>query len=162
MRKRPLLDFQTRKDVQVFRTKHITSKYYLDLYRSVGEDIGWVDRLLIATEELDEILGNEEVELLIFYKSGVPLGFAELDLRIPGEVKLQYFGLQPTYRGQGFGTYFLNWVIRYVWGKRPTPERFWLHTCELDHDGALPTYLNAGFHIYDEQIVDQVVWEEEI
>ena len=53
------------------------------------------------------------------------------------------------------GKYFLHCVLDKAWAH--APGRVWLHTCELDHPAALPTYLQAGFVVFDEQLVEQVV-----
>ena len=39
------------------------------------------------------------------------------------------------------------------------PERIWLHTCELDHPAAMPMYLEAGFEVFDQRVIEQVVRE---
>ena len=70
-----------------------------------------------------------------------------------GEIELAYFGLFAEFRRQGLGSYLLDWAIQQALSYQP--ERLWVHTCELDHPAALPTYLKAGFQIYLEQVIDQ-------
>ena len=38
-------------------------------------------------------------------------------------------------------------VVDIAWSRQP--DRFWVHTCSLDHPKALPTYERTGFVIYD-------------
>ena len=38
----------------------------------------------------------------------------------------------------------------------PATERVWLHTCELDHPGALRFYQRGGLVIYGEGVEDYV------
>lgn len=150
-----LSHFEVRQDVQAFRASHITPDYYKSLYQSVGEDIGWVDRLLMNTQELEALLADEHTIIFILYQQGKPIGFAELNAQKPTDIKIEYFGIEPNARGQGLGKYFLHWVLEAAW--RFAPKRIWLHTCELDHPAALTNYLKAGFQLYDEKIVQQVV-----
>jgi GNAT superfamily N-acetyltransferase len=73
---------------------------------------------------------------------GVPAGYAELDGRVEGEIELAYFGLVPDFIGQRLGPWLLDWAVRRAWiGAR----RVWVHTCTLDHPGALAMYERAGF-----------------
>jgi GNAT superfamily N-acetyltransferase len=82
----------------------------------------------------------------------------ELDRRTPGEIELAYFGLFPQFIGNGLGKYLLAWALRQAWSYGP--RRVWVHTCDLDHEAALPTYLNAGFTVYAEKMVEQAVPED--
>jgi GNAT superfamily N-acetyltransferase len=64
-------------------------------------------------------------------------------------------GLLPQFIGQRLGKFFLNRTLRTAWSYGP--KRVWVHTCDLDHPAALPTYLNVGFRIYEETIISQFV-----
>lgn len=129
--------------------------FYRYLYKEVGEDITWVNRLVIEDEELYTIITKPTLQIFVLYYKGSPAGYAEIDREPTGEVELIYFGLTPRYRGLGLGKYFLDWTIKKVWSS-PT-KRFWLHTCELDHEAALPTYQKAGFNVYNQSMVDQLI-----
>ena len=66
------------------------------------------------------------------------------------DVELAYFGIMPDWIGQKLGPYLLDWAIRAAWSFAPAsgapgPERVWVHTCSLDHPGALAMYERAGF-----------------
>ena len=122
---------------------------------AVGSRWNWVDRKLMSDEELRQIVQDDLVETYVLYRNGTPAGFAELDRRTADQIELAYFGIMPEFLGQGLGRYFLNWLIDRAWSYRP--GRFWVHTCELDHEAALPLYRSAGFQVYDEQTVDQRV-----
>ena len=84
--------------------------------------------------------------------AGVPAGYAELDRRAPPDIEIGYFGLMPEFIGQGLGGYLLDWAIHHAW--RMQPRRLWLHTCDLDHPGALG-YQRSGFRIYDRRTSTQ-------
>jgi len=129
--------------------------YYRYLYKKVGEDVNWVNRLIMEDEELYNIINSPNTEIFVLYYKGSPAGFAEIDRKTSDQVKLVYFGIIPRYREMGFGSYLLNWTIDKVWTYKP--ERFWFHTCELDHDAAVPTFQKAGFEIFEENLEDQLI-----
>ena len=144
-----------REDVQVQRVDCPSSEFYRQLYRSVGADLCWVDRLVMPEEQLQSILRDDRVEVFVLRVAEQTAGYSELDRRAGNEIELAYFGLFPSYIGQRLGKYLLNWTLRAAWSHGPT--RVWVHTCDLDHPAALPTYLKAGFQIYDEKVIAQFV-----
>lgn len=146
-----------RPDVRVEWLQRPSVEAYRFLYNSVGRDYCWVDRNRMPDDELQKILEDEHVEIYVLHVGGEPAGYAELDGRRPGEIELAYFGLFPDFLGQGLGKYLLNWAVERAWSRRP--RRLWVHTCDLDHPAALPNYVKAGFEVYDEKIIEQVVVE---
>ena len=131
---------------------------YRALYNGVGRASRWTDRNRIPGDELLRIVQNEAVEIDVLYVDGEQVGFVELDRRIADEIQIAYFGLFPAFIGKGLGKYFLSWALDRAWFFQP--RRVWVHTCDLDHSAALPNYLRAGFAIYDEKIVEQIVLDE--
>ena len=125
--------------------------YYRHLYDSVGRDYHWLSRRKLSDSELGAILGDPMIEVHVLHVDGSPGGFAELDRREPQEIEIVQFGLMPDFIGQGLGKWFLQWTIDKAWSYRP--NRFWLHTCSLDHPAALPTYKKAGFAEYHQEII---------
>jgi GNAT superfamily N-acetyltransferase len=117
--------------------------YYRSLYNSVGKDYHWLSRRKLSDDELAVIIQDCRNELHVLHVDGAPAGFAELDRRQTNEIELVQFGLMADYIGQGLGKWFLQWTIDKAWGYEP--NRFWLHTCTLDHPAALPNYTKAGF-----------------
>ena len=128
---------------------------YRFLYNGVGAAFQWVDRNLMPDDVLLRIIGDEAVEIHVLHVDGRPAGFVEFDRRTPGQVELAYFGLFPDFIGKGLGKYFLSWAVAKAWSF--APRRVWVHTCDLDHEAALPNYLQAGFSTYDERLLEQVV-----
>ncbi len=141
--------------VEIGRAERPAAAFYRSLYDAVGRDWNWVDRKRLSDEELIRIIHDELVEIYVLYVDKVPVGFAELDRRQDSEIELRYFGIVPQWIGRGLGRYFLDWTVRRAWSH--DPRRLWVHTCELDHQAALPMYLGAGFQIYDERMIDQVM-----
>jgi GNAT superfamily N-acetyltransferase len=141
--------------VEIVRLRRPPVPFYRFLYDAVGRDWNWVDRKLLSDDQLEAIIHDDLVEIYVLYLDGMPAGFCELDRRTEHQIELAYFGLMPRFLGKGLGKYFLHWIVHRAWSYKP--GRVWLHTCALDHPAALPTYLEAGFVIFDEKVVDQVV-----
>lgn len=126
-----------------------TISFYRYLYDTVGGGWQWRDRRLMSDGQLGAIVQHPLVETHVLYAAGTPAGYAELDRRQQNEIELAYFGLIPDFIGRGLGTYLLNWAIDRAWSYGP--ERFWVHTCTLDHPRALPNYVRAGFRPYQSE-----------
>ena len=135
-----------RDGLTVVHAQSPTVPYYRSLYDAVGKDYYWLSRRKLSDAELSAIIHDPLNDLHVLHVDGTPAGFAELDRRQPNEVELVQFGLTPDFIGQGLGKWFLQWTIEKAWSHQP--KRFWLHTCTLDHDAALPTYKKAGFVQY--------------
>jgi GNAT superfamily N-acetyltransferase len=144
-----------RADVCVQKVDRPSTAFYRELYRAVGENFDWVDRLVMPDQELQSILSNDRVSLFVLRVAGELAGYSELDGRVGNEIELAYFGLFPAFVGQGLGKYFLHWTLHTAWSLGPV--RVWVHTCDLDHPAALPNYLNAGLQIYNEKTIAQFV-----
>ncbi len=141
-----------RAGLSVIHAKNPTLAYYRFLYHGVGEAYHWYTRGRMPDEELRESLSHPRHELHVLHVDGTPAGMAELDCRTD-DIELVQFGLMPEFIGQGLGKYFLQWTIDHVWARQP--ERFWLHTCTLDHPVALPNYLKAGFVLCQEEMIQR-------
>ena len=144
-----------RADVTVRRLTAPNNEDYRRLYRGVGSQLNWVDRLVMEDAELQAILHHPLVEVHVLEVAEKPAGYAELDRRTVDQIELAYFGLFPEFVGQGLGKFFLNWTIRQAWSYQP--KRVWVHTCDLDHPAALPNYVKAGFRVYAERMIEQFV-----
>lgn len=123
--------------------------YYRFLYDAVGKDYRWLSRRKLSDEALAQIIHDPLDEVHVLHVNGTPAGFAELDRRQADEIELTQFGLMREFHGQGLGKWFLNWVIEKAWSYKP--QRFWLHTCTLDHPVALPMYQKAGFALFRQE-----------
>lgn len=138
-----------RSDLAIVRACRPTVRFYKFLYKSIGEEWLWVDRLRISQEELLREITHPAVEVYVLYADGVPAGLTEIDFRIPEEAELKYFGIMPEFLGQKLGPHLLAWTIDLAWS-RPI-HRFWVHTCDRDHPAALPMYKKSGFVPYKEE-----------
>jgi hypothetical protein len=128
---------------------------YRALYRRVGDPWQWVARRVLGDPELRAIFDEPGYELWQPEAAGEPIGFGELDRREAPSVEIRYFGLVEEWIGRGAGRWFLRALIDRAWAGRGT-ERVWLHTCELDHPGALRFYQRGGFVPYGEGVEEWV------
>ena len=129
----------------MLRAERPPRSFYLWLYRSVGRDWNWTDRLVWTQDQLIEVVHHPAVEIIVFQVGGVPAGFAEVDFRQPGMSELALFGFLPEYQGRGYGSYFLDHVIDAMW--RPGIKRALVDTNARDHPRALAMYQKAGFRV---------------
>ena len=117
---------------------------YRDLFLRVGAlDWLWYSRMALSDEQLSDILNHEDVLLATMLVDGNPEALLELDFRTSSECELAFFGVTPRLIGTGAGRALMNAAIRHAWS-RPI-SRFHVHTCTLDHPGALDFYRRSGF-----------------
>ena len=110
-----------------------------DMYRRVGGDYQWVDRLTWAEERWAEY--TSRVETHVVELDGRPAGYYEIELDGPGSAKIALFGLLQEFHGLGLGGHALTTALRRGRELRP---RVWLTTCTLDGPHALPNYRARG------------------
>ncbi|WP_102110493.1 GNAT family N-acetyltransferase [Oceaniglobus roseus] len=124
---------------------------YLALYRRVGSgDWLWFSRAVMPRDELASLLRDRRVQVHVLRQGDEDMGLCELDFRVPGACVLSFFGLAPDLVGQGAGRWMMNRAIELAW--RDGVERFHVHTCTLDHPGALSFYRRSGFVPVSQQI----------
>ena len=124
--------------------------WYRDLFRRVGEEWLWFSRLTMPDDELAGILRDPRIEVYALWRDGRAEGLLELSFREEGACELVFFGLTPALVGTGAGRWMMNRAIASAWAK--PIERFWVHTCTLDHPGAVSFYLRSGFAAIRRQI----------
>jgi len=123
---------------------------YLALFRRVGEPWLWFSRLKLSEEKLGSILNDQDVELYALRDADEDAGILELDFRKAGECELSFFGVVEQLVGRGAGRWMMNRAIEYAW-RRPI-ERFWVHTCTLDHPRSVEFYMRSGFVPYERAV----------
>jgi GNAT superfamily N-acetyltransferase len=123
---------------------------YRAIFARVGAPYLWFARLIVPDEQLERTLRDENVEAYAVRHDGSDEGILELDFSVPRECELLYFGLTEKLVGKGVGRALMNRAIDIAWS-RPI-ERFWLHTCTLDHPGAVSFYVRSGFTPYKRRI----------
>ena len=132
-------------EADVRRVAAPTAEEYRALYREVGEDYHWRDRLAWSDAQLADYLGDPAIELWVLTVAGRRAGDFELR-RGDGATEIVYFGLTPPFIGRGLGRFLLARAIDEGW-RTPGTTKLWLHTCTLDSPAALPNYLARGFRV---------------
>jgi GNAT superfamily N-acetyltransferase len=119
------------------------------LYTAVGGDWHWIDRLNWTYHQWLEWVDRPELETWVAYLSGTPAGYFELEQQPEGNVEIVHFGLLPRFIGKGLGGHLLTVATERAWQMGAT--RVWVHTCSLDHPGALANYRSRGFRVFREE-----------
>jgi GNAT superfamily N-acetyltransferase len=120
---------------------------YKALFHLVGDEHLWALRLLLSDEELLALFRDAQYEIYILRTPHGDEGLLELDFRIAGECEVGLFGVAAPLIGTGAARSMMNRALEIAWG-RPI-QRFWLHTCTLDHPRALDFYQRSGFTPYE-------------
>jgi GNAT superfamily N-acetyltransferase len=151
MRSKPVLrEGRTDGTWQLRRVDRPAPSWYRELFNRVGADWLWYSRLIIPVSELEAILHNPRVEVYALTFAGRDEGLLELDFRREGECELAFFGLTDTVQGLGAGRWLMNHAIERAWSQ--PINRFWVHTCTLDHPAALAFYQRSGFRAYARRV----------
>lgn len=114
------------------------------MYRAVGADFHWLDRVAWTDEQWRDEVDRAGVELWTARVGDEIAGYFQLHVETDA-VELKYFGLTPQFIGRGLGRPLLLAAVRRAWALRP--GRVTLNTCTLDHPAALPNYLARGFRL---------------
>lgn len=135
---------------RVERFEQIDLGRFYALFHRVGDEHLWTLRLQMSREEVERLLSDPKFELYVLVTEQGDEGMLELDFRVDGECELSLFGVAPALVGTGAGRFLMNRGIEIAWS-HPI-ERFWLHTCTLDHPNALAFYSRSGFVPYGRAI----------
>jgi GNAT superfamily N-acetyltransferase len=140
---------RTYPDAEIRRAEVPCPEFSRFLYSAVGGDWHWRDRLSWSYSRWLAWLDRPEVETWVAYVRGTPAGYVELELQPGGHVEIAYFGLLPQFIGQGLGGQLLTHAITRAWDMGA--GRVWVHTCSLDHPGALANYQSRGLRVFREE-----------
>jgi len=123
------------------------------LYRFIGEKWLWTDKLSWSDQQWRDYVESDNLRTHVAYFDGFIAGYFEL-LREKDDVEIIYFGLAEQFIGKGHGAYLLTKAVRAAWNWEGV-QRVWVHTCSLDHPGALQNYLSRGMKIYKQETANQ-------
>ncbi|MEZ5285990.1 MAG: GNAT family N-acetyltransferase [Vicinamibacterales bacterium] len=117
------------------------------LYLDVGREYHWVDRADWTDHQWFTHLLHPRRRFFILWALTEPAGFFELkrDDDAGTEVEVAYFGLKPSFHGQGFGKRLLACAVHEA--RALGGRRVWLHTNTRDHPHALANYRARGFRV---------------
>ena len=68
-------------------------------------------------------------------------------------MEIVYFGLLPTFTSKGLGGWALSEAAKRGWAMGA--KRVWVHTCDLDHPGALANYIARGFRQFKVEVNEE-------
>ncbi len=139
-----------RTDLGLIRLGVLDGARYRSIFGRIGERWMWFSRLGLDDAALAALLGGADIEAYIVRADGRDAGLLELDVGAPDETEMVYLGLVDEAIGQGIGRWLMNRAIEKAYA-RPI-RRFWLHTCHLDHPGAIAFYMRSGFRPYKQAI----------
>jgi GNAT superfamily N-acetyltransferase len=133
-------------DVSVARVPVPLPELNRFFYTAVGGQWYWLDRLPWIYADWMRYLDRDELETWVVNVAGTPAGYFELERQAGGELEIVYFGLLPAHVGKGLGGWALTEATKRGWAMGA--KRVWVHTCDLDHPGALANYQARGFRLF--------------
>jgi GNAT superfamily N-acetyltransferase len=148
MHARPSERFEERDDATIAAVRPDVDAYR-NMFRRIGAPYLWSSRLTLSDRSLQAILDDPDVENYELRRNGSPDGMLELDFREPGSCEVAFFGLVREAQGRGLGRYLMRFALQRAWER--SIRRVWLHTCTLDHPGAIAFYRKCGFEPYKRQ-----------
>ena len=135
------------KNLEVILEKEPKVDFCKFLYKEVGRDFFWRDRLKWSDQDWLNYIRNDFFKLYILKKNNELAGYYELlyDPKIPS-MEIPYFGILKEFFGKGIGGYLLTDAILTSFNQNI--NKVWVHTCTLDHPNALKNYLARGMKIF--------------
>ncbi len=116
-----------------------------DMYRDVGSDYHWTDRLVWGDRQWKA--WSDRVETRVLELDQVAIGYFEIESDSRA-AKIAIFGLLGDFHGRGLGGHSLTLALERAFEVGP---RIWLTTCSLDGPNALPNYLKRGLEVFREE-----------
>jgi len=130
-----------------FRTREVHDPAInADLYRRVGADYAWIDRLRWSDDKWQRWADRIETHVVELVEEIA--GYFEIENDFSSGAKVSIFGLLPEFHGRGLGGHALTAALER--GRELAP-RVWLTTCSLDGPHALPNYLARGMRPFREE-----------
>ena len=139
---------------QVREKRNRDWRFNRDLYFRVGDQWDWIDKRPWTDEQWKEYAAAAELCTFAGYYEDVLAGYYELRRDTDGGVEIAYFGLLSEFIGGGLGGALLTSAIEEAWRTSPSVTRVWVHTCTLDHPGALGNYQARGMVIYKQETTE--------
>jgi GNAT superfamily N-acetyltransferase len=129
------------------------------LYTAVGGDWWWWTRLAWTYADWRQWVTRPEVETWVASVRGTPAGYFELERQDAGVTEVAYFGLVPSFIGQGIGGWLLTQALQRAWDG-PATTRVWVHTCSLDGPHARANYEARGMRLFRTDVVVEDLSDE--
>ena len=134
-------------NLEVFLEKNPTVNFCKFLYKEVGRDFFWRDRLKWSDQDWLDYISNDFFKLYILKQNNELAGYYELlyDPKI-SSMEIAYFGIFKEFFGKGIGGCLLTDAILTSFNQKI--NKVWVHTCTLDHPNALKNYLARGMKVF--------------
>ena len=134
-------------NLEVFLEKNPTVNFCKFLYKEVGRDFFWRDRLKWSDQDWLDYISNDFFKLYILKQNNNLAGYYELlyDPKVPS-MEIPYFGIFKEFFGKGIGGHLLTDAILTSFNQKI--NKVWVHTCTLDHPNALKNYLARGMKVF--------------
>ncbi|MEO0810275.1 MAG: GNAT family N-acetyltransferase [Pseudomonadota bacterium] len=139
-----------RLDVKLDAWAVVDPAAYRALYRHVGTEWLWSERLLLSDRHLAAIINDPCVNVYAVMYNDSACGLLELDYRETAVCEIAFFGLGRELIGQGVGGWLMAQALEIAWSR--AIKRMWVHTCTLDYVGALGFYQSFGFKPFKQQV----------
>jgi ribosomal protein S18 acetylase RimI-like enzyme len=135
------------KNLEIILEKKPTVDFCKFLYKEVGRDFFWRDRLKWSDQDWFNYISNDFLKLYILKQNNELAGYYELlyDPKVPS-MEIPYFGIFKEFYGKGIGGHLLTHAILTSFNQKI--DKVWVHTCTLDHPNALKNYLARGMTIF--------------
>jgi len=132
------------------RVEYPDLDWFRGLYRRIGEEWLWFERLRMSDAELAALIQSPSADICALVRDGRDEGLLHLDFSHQGQCELSLFGVTAELIGTGAGRFLMNRALERAW--RPGVTRMWAHTCSFDHPNALAFYQRAGFRPFRRQV----------
>jgi len=135
------------KNLEIVQEKKPTIDFCKFLYKEVGRDFFWRDRLKWSYQDWLDYLNNDFLKLYLLKQDDKLAGYYELLYNSTNpSMEIPYFGIFKEFYGKGIGGYLLTDAILTSFNQKI--NKVWVHTCTLDHPNALKNYLARGMKIF--------------
>lgn len=141
---------KARDDLELRHVPDPDVAWYRALYGRIGTDWLWFSRQQLDDAALHGIITDPATDVYVLRHEGADAGLVEIDRRSAPDIELAFFGLVPELVGKGAGGWMMARALEIAWSHNP--RRLWVHTCTLDHPGALGFYIRSGFAPYRRSI----------
>ena len=123
------------------------------LYKQVGKDYRWIDRLVWEDSQWSIYVENSKVKTYVLKDKENLIGYFEIIFDFEkNQSEIAYFGILTEYFGKKYGGYLLSEAINKSFEK--SINRVWVHTCSLDHKNALKNYQARGMRIFKSEKIN--------
>ena len=123
------------------------------LYKQIGRDHRWIDRLVWDDKKWINYLENKNIETYILKEKDNLVGYFETIFDFEKKhCEIAYFGILKEYFGKKYGGYLLSEAISKAFERGI--NRVLVHTCSLDHKNALKNYQARGMRIFKSEIIN--------